>query len=374
MNKKIWISTLVIVVVIIIGIILITRNDESEQINENQKIIKIGVSIPLTGNASVYGDQVQKGVEIALQNINQDDSFEYDLEVVYEDNQFKPEQSLTAYNKLVNIDGLKYLLNFGGNICPVINPKAQQDKVVNFATGCNTLDFNDEDSYNFRFDVAESEASEALVKFMAEDKGIENLALIYIDNTWGAIVANTIKDSLDKYGINLVAEEKYSESSSDVRSQLAKIKSANSDAIFFLTLANYTPAFLRQLSELDINQPLYTNISVQAVDLTTLEGLADGVIYSAPKLEQMDNTRNLSFFNEFTDPNSRNFASWGFDSFYLLADALNKEGDDPNKVAEYLRTVEDYPGAFGKLSYDNHGELKLDYKIMKIEDGQFLPY
>ena len=369
MKKQIWILVL-IVAVIIVGLIIFLP--KSKNLSEKE-VIKIGVSIPLTGNASVYGDQVQKGVEIALNNINQDDKFKYKLEVIYEDNQFKPEQALTAYNKLVNVDGLKYLINFGGNICPVINPEAQKDKIVNFATGCNTLDFKDKDSYNFRFDVAESEASEVLVKFLSEEKGVKNLALIYIDNTWGAIVARTIKDPLAKYGINLVTEEKYSENSTDVKSQLTKIKSAHPDAIFFLTLANFTPAFLKQLNELGVDQPLYTNISIQAVDLSTLGGLADGIIYSAPKLEQMDNERNQLFFNEFADPNSRNFASWGFDSIYLLADSLNKEGNDPAKIAEYLRNVKDYPGAFGKLSYDNYGELKLEYKIMQIKNGQFVP-
>ncbi len=371
MKKKLWIPILIIII-IIVGIILIVQNNN--EIDENQQIVKVGVSIPLTGNASVYGDQVQKGVEIALQNINQNEKFKYKIEVIYEDNQFKPEQALTSYNKLVNVDGIKYLVNFGGNICPVINPKAQQDKIVNFATGCNTLDFKDKDSYNFRFDVAESEASRALIKFISEKKNVKNLALIYIDNTWGAIVAETIKEPLSTYGINLVEEEKYSENTGDVRSQLTKIKSANPDAIFFLTLANFTPTFLKQLNELDIKQPLYTNISIQAVDLSTLAGLADNIVYSAPKLEQIDNDRNVAFFSEFTDPNSRNFASWGFDSIYLLADALNKKGNNPDKVAEYLRDVKNYSGAFGKLSYDNHGELKLDYKIMQIKNGQFVPY
>ena len=365
---------ILVVVVIVVGVLIFSSQKLIPTQPNEKEVIKIGVSIPLTGNASIYGDQVKKGVEIALRNINQDDNFKYKLKIVYEDNEFKPKQALTVYNKLVNIDGLKYLVNFGGNICPVINPKVQQDKVVNFATGCNTLDFNNKNSYNFRFDVAESEASEDIVKFMSEKKGVKNLALIYINNTWGAIVAETIKDSLAKYNINLVAEEKYSENSSDTRSQLIKIKAANPDAIFFLTLANFTPSFLRQLTELDINQPLYTNISIQAIDLNILKGLADGIIYSAPKLEQIDNVRNQTFFNEFTDSNSRNFASWGFDSIYLFADALNKEKNNPDEVAEYLRNVKDYPGAFGKLSYDNHGELKLDYKIMQIKNGQFVLY
>lgn len=331
--------------------------------------IRIGVILPLSGNAANYGEQVKKGIDIAIGSVNKDRD---NVEIVYEDNQFDPKLGLSAYNKLVKLQGIKYLISFGGNVCPYINPLAQQDGVVNFATGCNTLDFNDAFSYNFRFDVAEREASKAIVDYVAKTLKPKTVGLIYVNNEWGSIVAGTVKDALAAQSIAVAGEEKFNEGSLDVRTQITKLKAMNPDAFFFLSLSNFTPTLLKQLSELGVKKPLFTNISIQNQEvIRNADSLAEGILYSAPNLVQVENERIKPFNEAFPDPSSRNFTSWGFDSVHLLNDAFSAVGDSPKKVASYLHGIKDYAGAFGLITYDASGELKLDYSIKQIKGGRF---
>ena len=332
--------------------------------------MKVGVILPLSGNAANYGEQVKKGIDIALSSINKDGN---NLEVIYEDNQFDPKLGLSAYNKLVKLQGIKYLISFGGNVCPYINPLAQKDGVVNFATGCNTLDFKDSFSYNFRFDVAEREASKAIVDYVATALKPKSVGLIYVNNEWGAIVAGTVKDALTERSISVAAEEKFNDGSLDARTQIVKLKAANPDAVFFLSLSNFTPILLKQMKEIGLNKPLFTNISIQSQEVIQNAGsLSEGILYSAPNLVQVENTRIEPFNQAFPDPNSRNFASWGFDSVHLFNDAFKAVGDNAEKVAGYLHDVKDYGGAFGLVTYDASGELKLNYAIKAIRGGEFV--
>jgi branched-chain amino acid transport system substrate-binding protein len=363
MNKKLLITAVILLVALISSVLVAT----SKNINGP---IKIGVILPLTGNAANYGEQVKKGIDIALKQINKDGN---KIEVVYEDNQFDPKLGLSAYNKLVKVQGVKYLITFGGNVCPYINPLAQKDKIVNFATGCNTLDFNDDFSYNFRFDVSEREASKAIVSYLKTSRNPKTVALLYLNNDWGSIVAKTIKDVLSDQGIKVVDEEMFNGGSADMKTQLAKIKQSNPDSIFFLSLSNFTPILLKQIKELRIEKQLFTNISIQDPSvMLNAKGISEGILYSAPKLQAIDTSRNDAFLSAFPDPSSRNFASWGFDSLNLYVDALASEGDNPIKVATYLHSVSNYKGGFGLINYDNHGELKLDYVIKTIKDGKFV--
>ncbi len=366
MKKIIWI----IVIVGVLGGAIWWGQMKNTSVAD--KPIKIGVILPLTGNAANYGEQLKQGIDIALKQINETPEGRK-IEVVYEDNQFDPKQGLSAYQKLVKFQSIRYLVTFGGNVCPVINPRVQEDLVVNFATGCNTLDFKDPFSYNFRFDVAESEASNALVSYMNTTIKPKKVALLYLNNDWGTIVAETIKKALANEKIEIIAEEKFNDGSLDVRNQLAKIKAVQPDAIFFLSLSNFTPVLLKQVKELGIKTPLFTNISIQNQEvINNAGGNAEGIAYSAPKLEQAETSRNVPFNAAFPDPNSRNFASWGFDSIHLFADAFNAVGENPEKVADYLHQVKNYAGAFGVINYDVHGELKLNYVIKTIKDGKFV--
>ncbi len=358
--------TVFIVLVIVISVLFVTNNKSTL----NNIPIKIGVILPLTGNAANYGEQVKSGLDIALKDVNKNGK---KIDIVYEDNQFDPKLGLSAYNKLVKLQGIKYLITFGGNVCPYINPLAQRDQVVNFATGCNTLDFKDSFSYNFRFDVAESEASKAMVSYIKEVFKPKTVAMLYINNDWGTIVSKTIKDALVKNNITVNDEETFNDGSRDIRTQLAKIKNSNPDVIFFLSLSNLTPTLLKQVHELGIAKPLFTNISIQDPAVIKNTGdLAEGVLYSAPKLEQVDNVRNQSFDAVFPDPNSRNFASWGFDSIHLFADAFSSVGDNTQKVTNYLHQVRNYQGAFGLINYNDSGELTLSYAIKSIHGGKFI--
>lgn len=231
----------ILVLLIIIGAVFIFSNR-----GQKGGQVKIGIIAPFSGNAATYGEQVKKGIEIAHKEIISKEGTKFEL--VYENNEFDPKLGLSAYQKLVDVDRVKYLITFGGNVCPVINPLAQKDRVVNFATGCNTLPFTENFSYNFRFDVSEAEASKILMKYASEEMKVQDLALLYVNNEWGSIVTKTIKDSLNYNGITLIAEEKFNDGSGDVRSQIQKIKSKEPDAIFFLSLATFTPTLLKQLN------------------------------------------------------------------------------------------------------------------------------
>lgn len=362
MNKKI---ILLILCIIIIALVVGFSSNKA-----TSSAVRIGVILPMTGKAASYGEQVKSGIDIALKDVNKDGQ---KVEIVYEDNQFDPKLGLSAYEKLTKFQNIKYLITFGGNVCPYINPLAQKDKVVNFATGCNTLDFKDQFSYNFRFDVAESEASKAVVNYVKETWSPKTVGLLYPNNDWGTIVSKTIKDALVEKGIEVSGDESYIDGNTDVKTQLTKIKDANPDAVFFLSLSNFTPSLLKQIDQIGIDKPLFTNISIQDPNVIKNAGtLAEGIVYSAPKLIQIDNAQNQSFNAVFPDPNSRNFASWGFDSVNLFAEAFVAAGNNPEKVAKYLHGTKNYPGAFGVINYDNSGELSLDYAIKAIKEGKFV--
>ena len=366
MSKTSKIVAGIIVVVLIIWGITASRKGGTE----DTVTIKIGVIAPMTRNAATYGEQVKKGIDIAIERIKKEGKV--NIELIIEDNQFDPKIGLTAYNKLAKVDKVKYLITFGGNVCPIINPLAQKDQIVNFATGCNTLDFKDNFSYNFRFDVSEAAASRALIKYAQENLQTKRLALLYVNNDWGTIVAKTIKNAAQEKGIDIIAEETFLENSRDARTQVAKLKQAKPDSIFFVSLVNFTPTLLKQISDGELEAHLLTNISIQGSTPKDLGSYAERIIYSAPKLKQVDSPRNSAFNAVFPDPNSRNFASWGFDSLNLFADALEKVGDNKQEVATYLHNLKNYPGAFGEISYDNYGELNLDYQIKQVRDGKFV--
>ena len=66
--------------------------------------IRFGAILPLTGPGGLIGMQQQKGIQFALDHINAKGGVRGNkIEVLFEDNQAKPDQSILSFNKLVDL-------------------------------------------------------------------------------------------------------------------------------------------------------------------------------------------------------------------------------------------------------------------------------
>lgn len=321
-------------------------------------IKKIGIILPLTGNAASYGEQFKQGLKLSPSTEN--------FKLIFEDSKFESKTALAAYQKLRAVDQVDFLISFGGSTCEVLNQKSQQDKLLHIAAGCNTAEFNLSDSYNFRLDVNEIIAAEKTAEYLTNG-GIKTVAFIYINNSWAGTIIKHTKKAFNKADINIVDEITFSDDSSlDLKTSLIKLKSNPPQKIFLVSLPELTPIVLKQIKELGISIPIMSNISIENPEVIRLAGKnADEITYLSVKATDSSRTDHPVFYKEFPDGNP--FAAWGYDSLLLISKAA--EAEEPRKK---LQKLKDFSGAFNYYSFDSNGELKLPYEIRVIKDGHYL--
>jgi ABC-type branched-subunit amino acid transport system substrate-binding protein len=59
-----------------------------------------------------------------------------------------------------------------------------------------------------------------------------------------------------------------------------------------------------------------------------------------------------------------------YDLYFILRDGLKKYGDNPIKLAEYVRTVKDYPGFSGGITIGENGDRVGGHTVKVIRDGK----
>ena len=77
---------------------------------EEEEVIKIGATLPLTGDMSNYGVDAKNAIDLAIEEINEVGINEKIIKISYEDDQCDPKQIVTTVNKLINIDKVKIIL------------------------------------------------------------------------------------------------------------------------------------------------------------------------------------------------------------------------------------------------------------------------
>src|SRR4051812_44226626 len=122
MNNK-YIGILIVVVIIIAATIGFQASNKAQN---GKPTIKIGITLPLTGDVARLGESVKNSLILAKSDLP---ATKYNYELVFEDDQFKPALGVTTANKLINIDKVSALVSFGSPVGNVISPIAEKSKI-----------------------------------------------------------------------------------------------------------------------------------------------------------------------------------------------------------------------------------------------------
>ena len=108
-NMKGIVKTILWLVIIVVVIWVVWYVLTREPIPE-EEVIKIGATLPLTGDISTYGIDAKNAIDLVVKEINEVDIDGKKIEIIYEDDQCDPKQVVTTVNKLINVDKVKIIL------------------------------------------------------------------------------------------------------------------------------------------------------------------------------------------------------------------------------------------------------------------------
>ena len=369
MNRtiKIIIGIILLVIVVWGGVKLFgTKNEKAIE------PIKIGVILPLTGNVAKYGEEMKRGVELAIEK-----NKGIPIEVFYEDSKFDTKEGVSVYQKLKNANGIKIMITAGSPVALAISPLANSDHIFQMAIAASTPKYTSENDFTFRVTTRSEVEDQELAKFVVPR--YKNIGLLYVNNEWGVSHYNAIKTEIEKLKGNIVAEETFLMDGTDFRTQLLKIKSKNPEAVFLLAVAKNAGIILKQAKELEIKTQFFGTQSLQSQDLISIAGEeANGIIYSYSFDPQAEGLITKTFVEKYKakyneEPTS--YVAEGYDALDLIIKAINECKEiNTDCMKTKLSGVKDYPGILGSLTFDKNGDVYYPYFIKTVKNGQFVKY
>jgi len=341
--------------------------------------IVIGVIGPMTGDAASYGEAMTRQAQLAVDEINANGGINgHPIELKIEDGKCNPKDSATAATKLINVDGVKVIL---GGACSGETmgaaPVAEKAQVILLSPLSTSPDITDAGDYIFR--TAPSDLLQAEVAASnAYSMGYRKAAVLYENTDYSQALGKAFQKAFIEEGGEIVAAENYNTEDSDFRTQFLKMKEAEPDMIYLVPQSGPKAiALVKQLKEIGITQQifggeLYVGRDIIAENPALLEG-----VYATEIMVDEENPLTKEIFAKYEakyGPVPYPFyQAASRDAVYLLAEAIGKHGEDPEKIKEELYKTKDWDGAVGKLTLDEHGDALIDVSLKKIVQGQVIP-
>ncbi len=361
MNKILKVIGIVILVLIVIW--AGTSLKKKSSVTGEREVIKIGFVLPLSGNASYLGEGMKNAAELALRDINSQNT-KYKYELLFEDDQFVPAKTATALNKLISIDKVDVVSTVASAAGGVANPIAEKSKVVHISTASDPAIAKGE--FNF---TNWTPPKEEVKVFLAEaqKKGIKKIALFGQTISGITAVFDELKAQLPGTGITVVAEDISNFGTKDFRTAIQKAKAANPDYFVICMFSPELEVLHSQIKELGIKAPL---TAIEAFELSDNPGLFEGLWY----VNAADPTK------EFSDSYSKAYGknvSIGtpnaYDNVMLVVTAAEKFDKKPTttELAKGIAETKNFNGALGKGIMVGPDHVVVTKAVLRtIKDGK----
>ena len=180
-----------------------------------QETLKIGGIGPLSGGGTAWGLAAQRGMEIAIEEINAGGGFKsggktYKLELLMYDDQYTGAGGKAAAERLVNQDNVKFIIGPVGSppalgVISVTNPA----KVVALTNGYapQILKNDTKDPYNFRIYPTNIEFGPPLIKWLKDNAPeVKKVAMLAPNDAVGQSVAGALAADYRKQGFEVELE------------------------------------------------------------------------------------------------------------------------------------------------------------------------
>ncbi len=326
---------------------------------------RIGVMESVTGPGETYGTVAVQSKQMAVDEINAAGGINGRmLELVVEDSKCNAQDSITAYTKLTDVDGVKIIL---GTSCSGAMlgaaPQAEKDGVVLFSGLATNPDIAEAGDYIFRTALSDATLGVDTGNVLWAD-GIRRLATISESTDYAEGVRRTTAEHFEKLGGEIVAEERYASDTTDFRTQLEKLLGANPDALHVAAQSEFAGGtILKQVRELGYVGPIYSESVVTGSTALEIAGdAATGVKAITPDLDPANAKAQevLAAFRErYEYVTLPWFLSSAYDDVYIAAECLKKTGDDQDAdgFRDCLYEIT-WSGAIGdNYSFDDKGEV-----------------
>lgn len=231
------------------------------------KTVKIGYLTGLSG-ATVATCTVEKiGAELVAKTINEMGGIKSlggaQVEIVFGDTQSDPANVPTAFEQLVSDPEISAVVCSQGSTYAIPAQGAAEKAKVPFITSCNSnMLFNT--GYKYCFEIAPSADKKGTYMVEYMDWLIEQgffkegtIGVLCHDNDSGRDMAQGFIDNCEKVGIEIIAQEVYPPSASDISAQLLKLQAAGCETLMCTGELNDAKLILNTLDEMDWHPTIY---------------------------------------------------------------------------------------------------------------------
>jgi branched-chain amino acid transport system substrate-binding protein len=339
--------------------------------------ISIGVAGPISGQYASFGEQLKRGAEKAVADMNAAGGVNGEqLVLEVGDDACDPKQAVAVANQMVS-KGIKFM---AGHFCSGSSIPAskvyEEEGILQITPASTNPKFTDEGGWNVARVCGRDDAQGIVAgNFIAKTFKDKKIAIIDDKSAYGKGLADETRKALNAAGVKEAMNESYTAGEKDYTALVSKMKEAAIDVVYVGGYHTEGGLILRQMRDQGMNAQMVSGDAFNTEEFWTITGDAgEGMMFTfAPEPRNFPTAKKI--VEEFKaggyDPEG--YTLYAYAAIQAWAQAAKATGGtDAKKISEWLRAGNPVETVLGTISLNEKGDIKdAKYVWYVWHDGKY---
>jgi branched-chain amino acid transport system substrate-binding protein len=347
--------------------------------------IKMGAIYSVTGSYAVIEDPALKGAKLAVKQVNDAGGVKgQPIELIHYDGKSTLADIANAAQRLVHEDQVMVMIGVADSGFYLASAPIAQDAGIPYLDTGGTVPNLPEQVGEFGHMMPFGDDYQAFVaaEFALKDLGAKTAFLLRdADSDYTRAIAKFFSEKFQEKGGKLVDESSYHTGDTDYSAHITKIRSLSPppDIIYAAMNPGDDATFVRQAREGGVTLPIIGGDAFDNPDLVKNAGAANTEkVYFTTHMALTEDSGPVSKFieaykAEYGIPPENAFAGLGYDSVYLMVEAMNKASDlTPKAINDAIFKITAFAGVTGNANFsDPKRAPDKEVTLIAVKDGKF---
>ncbi|MDR0251742.1 MAG: branched-chain amino acid ABC transporter substrate-binding protein [Brucellaceae bacterium] len=345
-----------------------------------QAELLMGVGAPMTGPNATYGQQILKGAEAAIAEINANGGINGEkVKIVIGDDVSDPKQGISVANKFA-ADGVQFVIgHYNSGVTIPASDVYAENNILMISPGATNPAYTEKGLWNtFRTCGRDDQQGIVAGNYINDHFKDKKIAVIHDKTPYGQGLADATKKTFNELGVKEVMYEGVNTGEKDFSALITKAKAAGVEVLYWGGVHTEGGLIIRQLADHGLK---VTFISGDAIVNNELASIARDAVVGTLNTFGPDprvDPANVELVKKFRDSGfePEAYTLYSYAAAQSLAAAAQAAGsNDPQEVAKAMKEKGPFKTALGELAFDEKGDAKLPgyvmYEWIKLPDGSF---
>lgn len=354
--------------------------DEGDDAAEPVTTVKIGFAAPLTGDNALYGEGMQRAVNLAIEEANASQAaMDANIEFVIQpgDDAADPKQAVNVANALAGDQGVVAVVGHFNSGCSIPAAPVYEESDMAMVTVSSNPQLTSTGLTNVNRIVAKDDAQGGYAGDLAYSLGYDKVALIDDATPYGQGLAAEFKKAFEAKGGEVVTEDRIQPKEVDFSALVTKIKAQSPKAVYYAGAHTEGALLTKQMKEAGLNVPVMGGDMLYSPEYIKIAGEknAEGDYSTSLGLPLDQQPRGVEFKEAYeakfgSAPEA--YDSYAYDAAWIIIQAVLEAGPDRAAVLEAVRNGTLEGGVTGTVAFDENGDNKEQViSAFQVTDGEW---